>query len=150
LLVSHALPSLRVALTGEVRRIVFCEKGAVVTTHPPRSRPITIMGSLPFEVHLHTEGAMDVQLKAHESFKPASMAVPDTPFKQGECSRTLLTCCWPNLDPHGTFQAPLSPRNRDMQDVGYGLRRAPLPRTRVNRTREQASMCQDRIDWRRG
>ena len=66
MLVPRALPSLRVAVIGEVRRIVFSEKSAVVATHPPRSRPITTMGSLPFEVRLHTEVAMAVQLKAYE------------------------------------------------------------------------------------
>ena len=98
------------AVAGEVRRIVFSEKGAVVATHPPRSTPITKVGSLPFEVRLHPEGAMEVQLKAHESFKPASMAVPDVPFQQGECSRTPFTCCRPNLGPHGAFKAPLPRR----------------------------------------
>jgi hypothetical protein len=66
LLVPHALGSLRVALTGEVRRIVFSEKGAVVATHPPRSRPIATMGSLPFEARLHLEGAVEMRLIAYE------------------------------------------------------------------------------------
>jgi hypothetical protein len=38
LLGSHALPNIRVALTGEVRRIVLSEKYAVVPKHLPRTR----------------------------------------------------------------------------------------------------------------
>ena len=68
-------------VAGEVSRIVFSEKGAVVAIHSPGSTPITTMRSLPLEVRLHPENAMGVQLnKAHESFKPASMAAPDVPF----------------------------------------------------------------------
>jgi hypothetical protein len=33
---------------------------------PHRSTPITTMESLPFEVRLHTEGAMNMPLKAYE------------------------------------------------------------------------------------
>ena len=72
-----------------------------------------------------TGGAMDRQPKAHESFKPASMDAPGLPFQQGEMSRTPFTCCRPNLGPHGAFRAPFSPRDRDVQVVGYELRRSP-------------------------
>ena len=118
MLVSHAIPSLRMVVAGEVRRIVFSELGAVVTTRPPRPT-ITTMGSLPFEVRLHSEGAMDVQLKAHESSKTGSMAAPHVPFQQGKCLRTSFICCRPNFGPHGALKAPLPHRDWNMQVVGY-------------------------------
>ena len=139
MLAPPALPSLRVAVTGEVRGIVFSEKGAVVATPPPRSTPITTVGSPPFEVRIHLESAMAWQLEAHESCKPASMAAPGLPFQQGEMSRTPFTCYRPNLGPHVAFRAPLSPRDREVQVVGYGLRRSPFRRTRVKKARESVN-----------
>jgi hypothetical protein len=42
-------------VAGQIRRIVFSEKGVVVATHPPRSTPITTTG-LRFKMQLGVEG----------------------------------------------------------------------------------------------
>ena len=56
----HALPSLRVAVAGEVRRIAFSETGAVVATDSV-SGPTTTM-ALPFVVRVSPEGAMEMRI----------------------------------------------------------------------------------------
>ena len=60
--VLRALPSLRVTVAGEARRIVFSEEGVVVAPIPCRPTPITTTVAAYFSVRLDAEGRMEMQI----------------------------------------------------------------------------------------